>query len=134
MFCIHLQRFPRIYPTPTPLDMPEPKEMTEQTTVYPPGHARAEENDRADRLAGKATSPKRFASQKLRSDEELETLSVGTTPKTLQQASPGAQRHRQRGTKTKTSQQPSLGAERYRQRGTKTKFVSQPSTGNERQH
>ena len=65
--------------------------------VYCPRHARVKGDDRADRLAGKATlTSGLIASLKIRSVEELETLPAGTKPRTSHHRSPGGDRRGKR--------------------------------------
>ena len=61
------------------VDIHVPKRMW----VYCPGHAGVKGNDRADRLAGKATLTSGLAYRKLGSVEKLETLPAGTKPKDI---------------------------------------------------
>ena len=61
--------------------------------VYCPGHAGVKENDRADRVAGKATLTSGLLLE--RSEvcvQELETLPAGTKPKTSHHRLPGGER------------------------------------------
>ena len=57
--------------------------------MYCPGPLHEKGNDWADRLAGKSNHHKSLASRKLGSIEELETLFVGTIPRTSHRKSPG---------------------------------------------
>ena len=62
--------------------------------VYSPGDV--EGNDRADRLAGKATTTSGLASQKILNVEELDAPSAGAKPRTSHHRSPGGERRGKR--------------------------------------
>ena len=69
--------------------------------VYCPGHAGVKENDRADRVAGKATLTSGLLLE--RSEvcvQELETLPAGTKPKTSHHRLPGGERRWKRKRRT----------------------------------
>jgi hypothetical protein len=64
--------------------------------VYCPGHAGVKGNDRADRLAGKATITGGLRLGRSEVARSMETLPAGTKPRTSHQGSPGGERRRKR--------------------------------------